>query len=78
MDSKTFYYARVSTKEQNLDRQIEAFKKLGADEREIICDKELNFPDNTAAGNIFLNSKFKFTNNRGSWFSVPKSVLKNN
>ena len=45
---------------------------------EIICDKELNFPDNTAAGNIFLNSKFKFTNNRGSWFSVPKSVLKNN
>ena len=40
MDSKTFYYARVSTKEQNLDRQIEAFKKLGADEREIICDKE--------------------------------------
>ena len=40
MDSKTFYYARVSSREQNLDRQIEAFKKLGADEREIICDKE--------------------------------------
>ncbi len=40
MDNKTFYYARVSTKEQNLDRQIEAFKKMGADEREIICDKE--------------------------------------
>ena len=40
MDNKTFYYARVSSKEQNLDRQIEAFKKLGADEREIICDKE--------------------------------------
>ncbi|MBE7021141.1 MAG: hypothetical protein E7411_06895 [Ruminococcaceae bacterium] len=36
MDNKTFYYARVSTKEQNLDRQIEAFKKLGADERDII------------------------------------------
>lgn len=40
MDSKTFYYARVSSREQNLDRQIEAFKKLGAEEREIICDKE--------------------------------------
>lgn len=40
MDNKVFYYARVSSKEQNLDRQIEAFKKLGADEREIICDKE--------------------------------------
>lgn len=40
MDSKVFYYARVSSREQNLDRQIEAFKKLGANEREIICDKE--------------------------------------
>lgn len=40
MNIKTFYYARVSSREQNLDRQIEAFKKLGADEREIICDKE--------------------------------------
>ena len=40
MNNKTFYYARVSTKEQNLDRQIEAFKKMGATEREIICDKE--------------------------------------
>lgn len=37
---KTFYYARVSSKEQNLDRQLEAFAKLGADEREIITDKE--------------------------------------
>lgn len=37
---KTFYYARVSTREQNLDRQFEAFKCLGADEREIITDKE--------------------------------------
>lgn len=40
MESKVFYYARVSSREQNLDRQIEAFKNLGADEREIICDKE--------------------------------------
>lgn len=38
--NKTFYYARVSTREQNLDRQLEAFKNLGADEREIITDKE--------------------------------------
>ena len=37
---KTFYYARVSTREQNLDRQLEAFRALGADEREIITDKE--------------------------------------
>lgn len=38
-DSKTFYYARVSTREQNLDRQISAFKTMGASEREIIVDK---------------------------------------
>lgn len=37
---KTFYYARVSSREQNLDRQLEAFRQLGADEREIITDKE--------------------------------------
>ena len=37
---KTFYYARVSTREQNLDRQLEAFHQLGADERNIITDKE--------------------------------------
>lgn len=40
MDSRTYYYARVSTKEQNLDRQLAAFKALGASEREIITDKE--------------------------------------
>lgn len=37
---KTFYYARVSTREQNLDRQLEAFRALGADDREFITDKE--------------------------------------
>lgn len=40
MDNRIYYYARVSSREQNLARQIEAFKKLGATDREIICDKE--------------------------------------
>jgi len=40
MDKRTYYYARVSSREQNLDRQFEAFKNLGADERSIITDKE--------------------------------------
>lgn len=39
MSSKTFYYARVSSKTQNEDRQIFAFKSLGADDRDIIIDK---------------------------------------
>lgn len=38
--NRTFYYARVSSCEQNLDRQLETFAKLGADEREIVTDKE--------------------------------------
>ncbi len=40
MESRTYYYARVSSKEQNLDRQIAAFQALGAQERDIITDKE--------------------------------------
>lgn len=40
MENRTYYYARVSSKEQNLDRQIDSFKTLGATERYIICDKE--------------------------------------
>ena len=40
MDSRTYCYARVLSKEQNLDRQITAFKALGARERDIITDKE--------------------------------------
>lgn len=37
---KTYGYARVSSKEQNLDRQIEALKKYGVEERDIITDKQ--------------------------------------
>ena len=40
MENKTFYYARVSSKEQNLDRQLQAFLSMGANERDIITDKE--------------------------------------
>lgn len=40
MESRTYYYARVSSKEQNLDRQIAAFMALGASERDIVTDKE--------------------------------------
>ena len=40
MENRTYYYARVSSKEQNLDRQLSAFTSLGAQDREIITDKE--------------------------------------
>ena len=38
--SRTFYYARVSSREQNLDRQLAAFYAMGAAERDIVTDKE--------------------------------------
>lgn len=40
MVNKTFGYARVSSKEQNLDRQIQALKKYGVNERDIVADKQ--------------------------------------
>lgn len=40
MTSKTFYYARVSSRDQNLDRQLSVFFSLGATERDIIVDKQ--------------------------------------
>lgn len=40
MENRTYYYARVSSKEQNLDRQLAAFHQLGASDRDIITDKQ--------------------------------------
>ena len=60
MESRTYYYARVSSKEQNLDRQIQEFIKLGANERDIITDKEsgkdLNRQGYQALKNAMLRS----------------------
>lgn len=40
MNNKIFGYARVSSKEQNEERQLVAFKELGIDERDIYIDKQ--------------------------------------
>lgn len=40
MESRTWFYARVSSREQNLDRQLATFAAMGASERDIIVDKE--------------------------------------
>ena len=39
MDNRVYGYARVSTREQNEDRQIEALTKFGVPEQNIIIDK---------------------------------------
>lgn len=36
---RTFYYARVSTKDQNLARQLAKFHEMGADDHDIFMDK---------------------------------------
>ncbi len=43
---------------------------------EVICDPEVNFPDNTYAGEMLLDKKLQFTPNRGSWFEIPLKTLK--
>ncbi|PFJ04696.1 recombinase family protein [Bacillus thuringiensis] len=40
MNTRKFGYIRVSSKDQNEDRQIEAMKKLITDERDIFVDKQ--------------------------------------
>ena len=40
LEPKTFGYARVSSKGQNLDRQIFLLKEEGIDERDIFVEKE--------------------------------------
>ena len=60
MDNRTFYYARVSSTDQNLDRQLESFKAMGATERDIITDKksgkDLERPGYAALKNTLLRS----------------------
>lgn len=38
--SKTVAYIRVSSKDQNLDRQLEELKKIGIEEKYIYQDKQ--------------------------------------
>lgn len=60
MENRTYYYARVSSRDQNLDRQLAAFRALGAQEREIITDKksgrDLDRPGYMALKNAMLRS----------------------
>lgn len=81
MDSRTYYYARVSSKEQNLDRQLAAFASLGASEREIITDKEsgksLNRSGYTALKTAMLRSGDTLVVKSLDRLSRNKSDIKN-
>lgn len=81
MDSRTYYYARVSSKEQNLDRQIAAFTALGAKDREIITDKEsgkdLERPGYQALKNAILRRGDTLVVKSLDWLSRNKADIHN-
>ena len=56
MQSRTFGYARVSSQEQNLDRQIQALTDYGINERDIITDK-ISGKDFNRQGYLMLKSQ---------------------
>ncbi len=59
MAAKTYYYARVSSRDQNLDRQLIAFKEMGADERDIITDKESGKDTNRSGYQALKNNMLR-------------------
>ena len=62
MDKRTYYYARVSSKSQNLARQIEAFKKDGANDHDIITEqqsgKNMDRPEYQAQCNVSCRGQY--------------------
>lgn len=55
MKSKVFGYARVSSKDQNEERQLNAFKEYGIDERDIYIDKQSGKDFNREQYNVLKN-----------------------
>ncbi|MBQ8940989.1 MAG: recombinase family protein [Firmicutes bacterium] len=51
-----YFYARVSTKEQNLDRQFEEFMRLGADKKYIFYDKQSGKDFDRKAYNLLVGT----------------------
>lgn len=56
---KVFGYARVSSREQNLDRQIEALREYGVEERDIISDKASGKDFNREGYKVLKNSMLR-------------------
>ena len=52
-------YARVSSKDQNLDRQIDHLKEVGGEPRNIFCDKASGKNFNRGSWNSLMNQMQK-------------------
>jgi DNA invertase Pin-like site-specific DNA recombinase len=68
MKNRVFGYGRVSSKEQNEERQIIAFKELGINERDIYIDKQSGKDFNREQYNLMKH------NLRGNDLLVIKSI----
>ena len=58
--SKIYGYARVSSKEQSLDRQIKALEEYGVDSRDIITDKQSGKDFNRDGYKTLKNSLLRY------------------
>lgn len=56
MENRIYAYARVSSKDQNEDRQLEAFAKAGVDERYIFIDKQSGKDFNRSQYQVLINA----------------------
>lgn len=72
--SKTIAYIRVSSKGQNLDRQIEDMKKLGIEEKNIYSDKQSR--KRLWPNRLFIRKKMlrkrRYVSNRRTWQARKK------
>ena len=55
----TYGYARVSSKDQNLDRQLDQLKAIGIEPRNIFCDKASGKNFNRPSWDILINQLLK-------------------
>lgn len=81
MESRTYYYARVTSASQKLDSQYDVFKALGASDRDIISDensgKDLDRPGYLALKNKILREGDTLVITRLDRLARTKELIKN-
>ena len=85
MDRKVYAYGRVSTREQNLDRQMAAFREYGIPSENIFVDKQSGKDFNrpaykdmlktlTAGDTLVINIKTRYLIQSYLWVQSSKSL----
>lgn len=80
MTQRNFAYIRVSTKEQNIDRQLEAIKGLDIDDRDVYIDKQsgkdFNRPEYQALKRSIRNGDTLFIKSLDRFGRNKQEILK--